>query len=118
MMTDVSTKGVTDDVPFRDASNGHYFSYLMDTDGSTDLSVRLKYWGQDEWKTCEFDIYVDNVLVKSVNNTKKWRSSQWKYEEYPVPAEALAGKNSVRVKFVAKPGRQVGELYEVRLVKN
>lgn len=118
MMTDVSTKGVTDDVPFRDASNGHYFSYLMDTNGSTDLSVRLKYWGQDEWKTCEFDIYVDNVLVKSVNNTRKWRSSQWKYEEYPVPAEALAGKNSVRVKFVAKPGRQVGELYEVRLVKN
>lgn len=118
METDSSNKGVTENVPFRDARDGHYFSYLMDTGGASDLSVRLRFWGQDEWKTCEFDIYVDDALVKSVDNTRKWRSSQWKYEEYPIPAGLLAGKESVRVKFVAKPGRQIGEIYEVRLVRN
>lgn len=116
METDQSNKGVTNDVPFRDARGGHYFSYLMNTDGQTDLSIRLKYWGQDEWKNCDFDIYVDDQLVKSVNNTHKWKTSQWKYEEYPIPSEVLKGKKQVRVKFVAKS--QVGELYEVRLVKS
>lgn len=113
-----SNKGVNNDVPFRDARNGAAFSYLMQTQGNTDLSIRVRYWGQDEWRTCEYDLYVDNTLVKSVNNTKKWRSSQWKYETYSIPAEALKGKKQVRVKFVSKPGKQVGEIYEVRLIKN
>jgi len=113
----MSNKGVTNDVPFRDARNGGSFSYLMQTQGKTNLSIRIRYWGQDEWRTCEYDLYVDDVLVKEVNNSKKWRSSQWKYETYAIPANALKGKKQVRVKFVAKPRRQVGEIYEVRLVK-
>ena len=112
-----SNKGVTNNVPFRDAKNGESFSYLMQTKGETNLGVRIRYWGQDEWRTCEYDLYVDDVLVTSVNNSKKWRSSQWKYETYPIPAEVLKGKKQVRVKFVSKPGKQVGEIYEVRLVK-
>jgi hypothetical protein len=55
--------------------------------------------------------------VTSVNNTGKYRISEFKYETYPVPEEALKGKQQVRVKFVAKPHRQIGEIYEVRLVK-
>ena len=114
---ETSTRGITNDVPFRDARNGGSFSYLMQTKGRTDLSVRIRYWGQDEWRTCEYDLYVDDTLVTSVNNSRKWRSSQWKYETYKIPASALKGKKQVRVKFVAKPNRQVGEIYEVRLVK-
>ncbi|MCQ2229280.1 MAG: glycoside hydrolase family 127 protein [Bacteroidales bacterium] len=114
---ETSTKGVTNDVPFRDARNGGSFSYLMQTNGRTDLSIRVRYWGQDEWRTCEYDLFVDDTLVASINNSRKWRSSQWKYETYDIPAEALKGKTQVRVKFVAKPHRQVGEIYEVRLIK-
>lgn len=112
-----STTGNTNGVFFRDSRDGGYFSYLMQTDGETDLSVMVKYWGQDEWKTCEYDLYADDVLIKSVNNTKKWRTSQWKTESYIVPKSALAGKSQVRIKFVAKPGKQVGEIYEIRLVR-
>lgn len=117
METDESNQGYTNNIPFRDARNGHYFSYLLQTQGNTDLALRIRYWGQDEWRTCEYDLYVDDVLVTSVNNSKKWRSSQWKYETYPIPAEAVKDKKQVRVKFVSKPGRQVGEIYEVRLIK-
>lgn len=113
-----SNKGVTNSVSFRDARNGASFSYLMQTQGNENLSLRIRYWGLDDWRTCEYDLYVDDVLVTSVNNTRKWRSSQWKYETYPVPAAALKGKKQVRVKFVSKPGKQVGEIYEVRLLKN
>lgn len=117
METDQSNKGYTNDVPFRDARNGHYFSYLLQTQGLTQLSLRIRYWGQDEWRTSEYDLYVDDVLVKTVNNSKKWRSSQWKYETYQIPEDALKGKKQVRVKFVAHQGKQVGEIYEVRLLK-
>ncbi|MBO7140790.1 MAG: glycoside hydrolase family 127 protein [Prevotella sp.] len=116
METDRSQTGNTNDVFWRDARDGHYFSYLMQTAGRTDLSLQLKYWGVGEWKSHEFDILVDDVLVKEVNNTGKYRISEFKYETYPIPAELLQGKTQVRVKFVAKPRKQIGEIYEVRLV--
>ena len=117
METDGSETGNNNDVFYRDARNGRFFSYLMRTDGLTDLALRLKFWGVGEWKTHEFDIYIDDVLLTSVNNTGKYRISEFKYETFPIPAEMLQGKQEIRVKFVAKPGRQVGEIYGVRLVK-
>ena len=117
METDGSYTGNSNNVFFRDARDGHSFSYLMQTGGRTDLSLRLKYWGVGEWKTHEFDIFVDDVLVQSVNNTGKYRISEFKYETYELPATVLKDKKQVRVKFVAKPHRQIGEIYEVRLVQ-
>ena len=117
METDGSVTGVTNDVFFRDARDGRSFSYLMRTDGRTDLSLRLKFWGVGEWKTHEFDIFVDDALLASVNNTDKYHVSEFKYETFPIPADMLRGKSEIRVKFVAKPGKQVGEIYGVRLIK-
>ncbi|MBR5107451.1 MAG: glycoside hydrolase family 127 protein [Bacteroidales bacterium] len=116
METNGSSTGNNNDVFFRDARNGRFFSYLMKTDGRTDLSLRLQFWGVGEWKTHEFDIFVDEELLTSVNNTGKYRISEFKYETFPIPASMLEGKEQVRVKFVAKPGKQVGEIYGVRLV--
>jgi len=117
METDRSNVGNTNDVFWRDARDGHYFSYLMQTAGRTDLSLRLKYWGVGEWKSHEFDIFIDDQLLTSVNNTGKYRISEFKYETYDIPAELLKGKSQIRVKFVAKPGKQVGEIYGIRLIK-
>lgn len=116
METDQSFTGNTNDCFWRDANDGHYFSYLMQTKGQENIALRLKYWGVGEWKSHEFDIFVDDVLVKSVNNTGKYRISEFKYEVYDIPAELLKGKTQVRVKFVAKLGKQIGEIYEVRLI--
>ena len=118
METDGSMTGNSNDVFYRDARDGHFFSYLMQTGGRTDLSLRLKFWGVGEWKTHEFDIFVDDVLLTSINNTGKYRISEFKYETFPIPASMLEGKEQIRVKFVAKPGRQVGEIYGVRLIKD
>ena len=117
METDQSDRGSTEGVFFRDARDGHYFSYLMKTGGNEALALQLTFWGQDEWRTCEFDIMVDDALVRSVNNTHKWKTTQFKTEEYAIPASMLKGKKEVRVKFVAKNGKQVGQIYGVRLVK-
>ena len=113
METDESYTGNTNNVFYRDARNGHYFSYLMQTDGLTNLKLRLKYWGVGEWKSHEFDIYIDDVLLRSINNTGKYRISEFKAETYDIPATLLQDKKQVRVKFVAKPNKQIGEIYEV-----
>ena len=118
METDRSNVGNTNDVFWRDARDGHYFSYLMQTAGRTDLALRLKFWGVGEWKTHEFDIFIDDQLLTSVNNTGKYRISEFKYETFDIPANLLQGKTQVRVKFVAKRGKQIGEIYGVRLVKS
>ena len=117
METDGSMTGNDNDVFYRDSRNGRSFSYLLQTGGRTDLSVLLKYWGVGEWKTREFDIYVDDVLLRSVNNTGRWNISDFVTEEFPVPAALLEGKEAVRVRFTAHPGKQTGGIYEVRLVK-
>jgi len=117
METDESYTGNTNNVFYRDARNGHYFSYLMQTDGLTDLKLRLKYWGVGEWKSYEFDIYIDDVFLRSINNTGKYRISEFKAETYDIPDTLLQDKKQVRVKFVAKPNKQIGEIYEVRLIK-
>lgn len=118
METDNSDKGNTEGVFFRDAKDGHYFSYLMQTKGETNLSLQLKFWGQDEWRTSEFDIYIDDHLLTSVNNSHRWRTTQFKTVDYAIPSEFVKGKKEVRVKFVAHKGKQVGQIYGVRLVKN
>ena len=116
METDGSVTGNDNDVFYRDARNGRYFSYLMQTGGRTGLSVFLKYWGVGEWKTREFDIYVDDTLLQSVNNTGRWNTSAFISEEFPVPDKLLQGRKAVRVKIVAHEGKQTGGIYEVRLV--
>ena len=118
METDNSDKGNTEGIFFRDARDGHYFSYLMQTKGETNLSLQLKFWGQDEWRTSEFDIYIDDHLLTSVNNSHRWRTTQFKTVDYAIPSEFVKGKKEVRVKFVAHKGKQVGQIYGVRLVKN
>lgn len=118
METDDSNKGNTEGIFFRDAKDGHYFSYLMQTKGETNLSLQLKFWGQDEWRTSEFDIYVNDKLLCSVNNSHRWRTTQFKTVDYVIPSEFVKGKKEIRVKFVAHKGKQVGQIYGVRLVKH
>lgn len=92
METDDSNKGNTEGIFFRDAKDGHYFSYLMQTKGETNLSLQLKFWGQDEWRTSEFDIYVNDKLLCSVNNSHRWRTTQFKTVDYAIPSEFVKGK--------------------------
>jgi len=113
-----SNTGVTRDVHYRDARSGGWFSYDLATGGlSEGVSLYVKYWGAAEWATRKFDIFVDDELMLSVDNTGKWMQSQFIGEEYPIPAAMLEGKDSVRIKFVAAQGATVGGVYDLRLLK-
>ena len=118
LLSERSNTGVTRDVHYRDAARGGWFSYDLATGGCSEgVTLYVKFWGAAEWATRRFDILVDDAPLLSIDNTGKWMQSQFKSEEYPVPASMLEGKESVRVKFVAGEGATVGGIYDLRLLK-
>jgi len=117
MLAERSNKGVTNDVFYRDALPKGYFSYEFATQGvDTDVTLYVKYWGF-EWNPRKFTILIDDTEIASVDNRNRWRTGQFKTEEYAVPQSVLAGKSKVRIKFQAGEDSFVSAVYEVRLLK-
>ena len=119
ILSERSNTGVTRDVHYRDAARGGWFSYEMETEGlSEGITLYVLYWGAAEWATRRFDISVDDEPLITVDNTGKWMQSQFKSEEYPVPASMLEGKDRVRIRFQAAEGATVGGIYDLRILKS
>ena len=117
MLFERSTTGNTNNVFFREAQHGGWFSYELATKGKTDLALYLKYWGVDDWGTRKFQILIDDEILIELDNSRRWLSSVFKTEEYKIPASMLEGKEYIRVRFQSSRGTQVGGIYELRLVE-
>lgn len=102
---------------WRDARNGGYFSYQLATNGLTDLSLHVKFWGAEKG-TQKFDIYIDDQKLIAEDNSSKWNKNAFQYVEYPIPGALLQNKKTIRVKFSALPGSGTGAVYHVRLVRS
>lgn len=76
----------------------------------------VRYWGA-EWGGRKFEIYIDDQLLLTEDNTGRWNLSQFRDIVYPIPETMLNGKESIRVKFKALPGNTAGAVYSIRLVK-
>lgn len=92
--------------------DGQQFGYILSTGGCTEgVTLMARYWGGDSNRT--FDIYVANQLIAT--ETLKGGKNEFVNVEYPVPANLLRGKRSVRVRFQAHQGSIAGGLYYLRL---
>ena len=111
-----SISGNFHDEFWRDARGDGYFSYLMNTNAETNLSLIVRYWGA-EWGSRKFDIYVDNKKLISEDNTGRWNQSSFQEVEYSIPASMLEGKEKIKVKFQAIPRNTAGAVYYIRLVR-
>jgi hypothetical protein len=116
MQSSQSQTGTNLDEFWRDASNGGYFSYNLATNGETNLSLRVRYWGY-EWGSRKFDIFLDDVRLLTEDNTGRWYQSKFQDVEYEIPNPMVKGKDHIRVKFQALPGNAAGAVYYLRLVK-
>lgn len=116
MQNENSGSGNTNHEFYRDASRGGYFSYEMNTNSETDLSLNVRYWGA-EWGGRKFDIYIDDEKLLSEDNTGRWNQSRFFNVEYDIPDSMLKGKSSIRVKFQSVPGNTAGAVYYVRLLR-
>lgn len=110
-----SSKGNFEGEAWRDARNGGYFEYTLATEGREDLSLMVRYWG-NETANREFDILVDGKLLVTENLVGKWKRSEFVNVEYPLPADMLKGKKEVKVTFRSHPGKVAGGVFFIRLL--
>lgn len=103
--------GVHKDRHWRTAKK--WFSYELKNEDTSARALRITYYGQDRNRL--FDIYVNNVLLKTVelNGSKGDRFFD---VDYVLPAE-VAKEKLITVKFVAKENSTAGGIYYVRLLK-
>lgn len=101
---------------WRDARNGGSFSYNLATNAETNLSLMVRYWGNENGNRT-FDILIDDVKLVTENISGKWKVSEFKNVEYVIPASMIAGKNTIRVKFQALSNNAAGGVYYIRLLR-
>ena len=102
--------------PWRDAQDGGYFRYNLMTNGEKNLSLMVRYWG-NETANRSFDILVDGKLLAEENLVGKWNKPELVNVEYPIPSDMLEGRQSVTVTFRSKPGNIAGGVFYVRMLK-
>jgi hypothetical protein len=102
---------------WRDARDGGYFSYKMATKGLKNLSLLVRYWGNDGGNRT-FDIYIDGSKLVTENIAGKWNVNEFRNVEYLIPDTMVVGKTFVRVKFQSKTGNVAGGAFFIRMLKN
>jgi len=95
---------------------GGSVSYELSTSDETDLSLWVRYWGNETSCARTFDIFVDGQKVATESLVEKWKMNDFVNVEYALPNALVTGKKIVTVKFQAATG-MVGGLYGVRLLR-
>jgi len=111
-----SASGNFNGEPWRDASNGGFFSYRMRTGGDSDLALRVRYWGNESGQR-RFNILVDDNVIATEDIAGKWGRNEFVEQEYQIPGHMLEGKDFVTVKFAGEKGHTAGGIFHVRLIK-
>ena len=116
MKSERSERGHFQSEGWRDAKNGGYFAYNMDTKGEENLTLMVRYWGNESGNR-SFDIMIDDKVLATENIVGKWKREAFVNAEYAIPAEWLKGKDVINVRFQSKPGTVAGGVFYVRLVR-
>lgn len=111
-----SNSGNTMDQFWRDARNGGYFSYTISTNKESNLSLIVRYWGNEKGRR-NFDIYIDDEKLVSENITDKWNLQKFQDIEYAIPDSMRKDKDHMKIKFQSLPGTTAGAVYYIRLVR-
>jgi hypothetical protein len=92
-----------------------WFSFELPVDPAHPLALVVSF-NHDEWQQRTFEILVDGMRVG--DQTIERRGPMRFFDvEYPVPAEAVKGKQKVTVKFQATQGNEIGAVYGIRMIR-
>lgn len=117
MKNENSSKGNFEGEPWRNAVNGGFFEYTMNTEGRTDLSLMIHYWGNESERNNSFDILVDGEKIVSEKLFRKWNKQEFVDVVYALPETLLNGKKTVTVRFQSAASTSAGRIFHVRLVR-
>jgi len=116
LQSENSVKGEWMDQFSREASKGGYFSYEMQTGNQTALVLRVRYWGADRGRR-KYEIYIDDQLLQTEDNTDRWKKAAFVEVEYPVSTQMLKGKSKIRIRFQAIDNAATSPVYHLRLMQ-
>ncbi|MBS2096729.1 beta-L-arabinofuranosidase domain-containing protein [Carboxylicivirga linearis] len=117
MQTQNSYTGNYQNEFWRDARDGGFISYDLSTAGKSDLSLMVRYWGNESGSR-SFNIYIDDELLITENVVGKWNVNEFVNQEYDIPNSMTSGKETITVKFQAiNSSNVVGGLFYVRLLE-
>ena len=100
---------------WRHAVSGGFFSYRLavgDRPGGRKLVA--KYFARERGPR-KFDVVVDGRAIYTENLVDN-RKPAFVFTEMPIPADLLAGKKTVEVRFVPKPGNTAGGLFSLHMI--
>lgn len=115
-----SNSGTSQGEFYRDAGTctggtGGFISYVMSTNQEINLSLMVRYWGNESC-TRTFDILIDGQKLVTENISGKWNRNEFVNQVYSIPNSLVSGKGEVTVRFQASSG-MVGGIYGVRLLR-
>jgi uncharacterized protein len=100
---------------WRDARDGGWFAFDMKVLPDTSLELVCTYWGGDSGGR-EFDILINDVKIATQRLDNDKPGKLWD-AIYAIPKELTQGKDKVRVKLAAHPGKSAGGLFGCRVLK-
>ena len=101
---------------WRHAGSGGFFSFRLAVgEGDGARTLVAKYLARERGKRA-FDVMVDGKTVRTENLVDN-KKPGFIFTEAVIPAELLAGKKSVEVRFVPKQGNTAGGLFGLWLVR-
>lgn len=104
------------DAFWRDARDGGFFSYQLNTKQQTNCNLLVRYWGNEKGNR-QFEIYVDDQRLMTENITDKWKDQQFHDVEYVIPNSLIHQKNQINIKIQSLPQSIAGAVYYIRLIK-
>jgi DUF1680 family protein len=108
-----SRAGVFQDVRWREAGDGGWFSLDLKAD-ATAAELLCSYWGGDKGR--EFEILVDGAKLVAVKVDGE-APGKWLDAVYAVPADLVKGKSVIKVKFQPLAGKRTAKVAAVRLMR-
>jgi len=90
-----------------------WFSYDLRNAGANAGQITFTYYGAEKNK--QFDVYANEQLIASID-LQGTEGNEFRIRSIDLPA-SLASSPSITIKFKAKDGAELGNIYEVRLLK-
>jgi len=97
--------------------DGGFFQYNLNTNGQNNLSLWVRYWGNDSGNR-NFSIFIDENYFVSENIGNRWNEPSFYSIEYPIPENMIKNKKSINVKFQSIENNTAGGIYGLRIIEN
>jgi hypothetical protein len=93
-----------------------WFSFDLPVDPSQPAALVVTYWS-DEWRKRTFEILVDGQRLAE-QTVEKGGEPRFFDVRYALPAELVAGKQKVTVRFQATGGNEIAAVYGLRSIRS